>query len=68
MMDAGGPASDPGLCSRCRHATSQGNRRGSVFWRCLRADSDPGFLRYPPLPVERCSGFEAATPDTAGES
>jgi len=38
------------------------NRRGSVFYRCLRADTDPRFVRYPPLPVLQCSGYERRDP------
>ncbi|HEV8381904.1 MAG TPA: hypothetical protein VGQ29_09980 [Gemmatimonadales bacterium] len=34
------------------------NRRGSTFYRCLRADTDPRFVRYPPLPVLSCPGYE----------
>jgi hypothetical protein len=45
------------------------NSRGSVFLLCRRADADPRFSRYPPLPVSRCSGFaprgEAAGCDDA---
>lgn len=48
-----------GLCAACRFARAQPNARGSVFWRCGRAESDPRFLRYPPLPVRECPGFEA---------
>ena len=47
-----------GLCSRCRFASVQESGRGSRFWRCLRAESDAGFRRYPPLPVLRCPGYE----------
>ena len=47
-----------GLCSLCAFARVQPSARGSVFWRCLRAQSDPTFPSYPPLPVERCPGFE----------
>ena len=52
------PDPEVGLCARCRHAATQQSARGSVFWRCRRADTDPRLLRYPPLPVERCHGFE----------
>jgi hypothetical protein len=48
-----------GLCSICRSAQPQPNARGNTFWRCLRADEDRRFLKYPPLPVRRCPGFEA---------
>jgi hypothetical protein len=55
----GGPdAPEVGLCARCAHAAVQRSSRGSTFWRCRRADSDPAFRRYPPLPVLRCPGFE----------
>lgn len=47
-----------GLCTRCRFARAQESAKGSVFWRCLRADEDPRFRRYPPLPVLACSGFD----------
>ena len=47
-----------GLCARCRSARVQQSARGSRFWRCARADSDPAYRRYPPLPVLRCPGFE----------
>jgi hypothetical protein len=29
-----------------------------MFYRCLRADTDPRFVRYPPLPVLECPGYE----------
>jgi hypothetical protein len=51
-----------GLCADCRFAAVQQTRRGATFWRCRRADEDPRFLRYPPLPVTRCVGFEAGEP------
>lgn len=54
-----------GLCARCRHGAGQRNRRGSTFWRCRRADADPRFRRYPPLPVTRCDGFEEGVPSTS---
>jgi hypothetical protein len=47
-----------GLCGSCRHRREQASRRGSIFQRCARADSDPAFSRYPPLPVRRCAGHE----------
>ena len=48
-----------GLCGTCCHARVQQNARGSSFWRCARADTDPRFLRYPPLPVRSCAGHES---------
>ncbi len=47
-----------GLCARCRHARTQPTSRGSIFWRCLRAETDARYVRYPPLPVRACPGFE----------
>lgn len=51
-----------GLCLSCRWARRVTNRRGSVFFRCGRADGDPRFPRYPPLPVLVCEGFEEGDP------
>src|SRR2546430_15370659 len=47
-----------GLCLTCRWARTVTNRRGPTFLRCGRADTDPGFPRYPPLPVLQCRGYE----------
>src|SRR5207245_8960994 len=55
-----------GLCLTCRWMRSIANRRGSTFYRCGLADSDPRFPRYPPLPVLSCNGYERAGPDTEG--
>ena len=49
-----------GLCATCRFARTQETARGSTFWRCLRAETDPRFERYPRLPVEQCPGYERA--------
>lgn len=45
-----------GLCASCEHLRLLASRR-SVFVRCGLADSDPAFLRYPPLPVMACRGY-----------
>ncbi len=63
-----GPPPDAGLCARCRHARVQVSARGSRFWRCARADRDPRYRRYPPLPVTTCPGFEAAGPPEGSAS
>jgi hypothetical protein len=39
------------------------SRRGSTFYRCLRAETDDRFTRYPPLPVLACPGYERVSPD-----
>ena len=55
-----------GLCARCAYAARQQTARGSVFWRCRRAETDARFARYPRLPVVACPGFEDATdPDAS---
>jgi hypothetical protein len=55
-----GELPEVGLCSLCRHARRLHNARGSDFWQCLAAASDPSLPRYPRLPVERCRAFERA--------
>ena len=49
-----------GLCISCRWMRPAGNQRGSIFFRCTRADTDARFVRYPALPVLTCSGYEEA--------
>lgn len=51
-----------GLCATCRWMRTVTNRRGSVFYRCGRADDDPRFPKYPPLPVLTCPGYEPSAP------
>jgi hypothetical protein len=34
--------------------------RGSVFFLCRRAETDPAFPRYPRLPRLACAGYERA--------
>ena len=59
-----------GLCADCIHLRLLASPR-SVFARCALAERDPGFPRYPPLPVLRCAGHRPARlgerPDGAGE-
>jgi hypothetical protein len=47
----------PGLCRTCRHRELLRSRT-STFLRCGRAATDARFVRYPPLPVLACVGFE----------
>jgi len=56
---------DVGLCAECKHARVQRNARGSEFWRCLRAETDAEFVRYPALPVIQCAGCERASSSPA---
>jgi len=47
-----------GLCASCRHVEVITSSRQSTFYRCRRADDDPSFRKYPPLPVLVCRGYE----------
>jgi hypothetical protein len=50
---------DPGLCKTCRHSLCIRHPRGGLdYWRCLLADTDPRFAKYPGLPVLQCDGYE----------
>ena len=60
-MRSGDLDHDVGLCSVCRHARQQKTARGSRFWRCLRAEDDDRFVRYPRLPIVKCVGYEEAS-------
>ena len=67
LADSGG-AIAAGLCTDCRFSRIQRSAKGSVFLRCGRADDEPGWLRYPPLPVTTCEGFERADAHPRPES
>lgn len=58
------PVPDPrvGLCSLCREARRIVSAKGSEFWMCRRSERDPGFKKYPPLPVRSCPGYIAPCP------
>lgn len=46
-----------GLCFQCRFAHVVESGRGSVFYLCERSRTDPGFPKYPRLPVVKCAGY-----------
>ena len=46
-----------GLCASCAHARVIENDRGSRFYLCELAKTDPRFARYPRLPVVACAGW-----------
>lgn len=48
---------EAGLCTDCLHARRIESARGSVFFLCQLAVSDPQFPKYPRLPVLSCSGY-----------
>jgi hypothetical protein len=48
-----------GLCANCAFARRIESARGSRFVLCEKSRTDPGFAKYPRLPVIACSGFTA---------
>jgi hypothetical protein len=48
-----------GQCADCCFARVTSSAKGSNFWRCMLAERDDAFLKYPPLPVASCGGFQA---------
>jgi len=42
-------------------------RRGSVFYRCLRAQTDAAYRKYPPLPVRQCHGYQPQASEAAAD-
>jgi len=48
-----------GLCLCCQHVKLVGTDRGAVFYQCQRSGTDPGYPKYPRLPVLYCPGYEA---------
>jgi uncharacterized protein YciI len=54
------PAEAVGLCFTCRWKRCTTTRRDATFFRCARAETDARFVRYPPLPVRGCAGYEEA--------
>jgi hypothetical protein len=47
-----------GLCATCRHVETIVSARGSTFYLCQLALTDPRFSKYPTLPVLVCEGYE----------
>jgi hypothetical protein len=47
-----------GLCATCAHVSVIVSDRGSTFYACQRAKTDPRFPRYPRLPVVACFGYD----------
>jgi hypothetical protein len=51
-----------GLCADCLHSRRIESDRGSVFFLCQLALSNPQFQKYPRLPVLSCPGYEKTRP------
>ena len=60
------PLVQPGLCGVCRHVSRNDTRRGTVYFRCTRAQWDERLVRYPRLPVVACVGFEVSEVGVGG--
>ena len=56
-----------GLCINCKFVKQVDNRRGSSFFLCKKAETNPSFSKYPVLPVYQCSGFEPSGEVTDNE-
>jgi len=62
---SGDERSRVGVCTDCRHARRIVSAKGSSFWLCERAATEPSrFAKYPRLPVLVCTGLERALPDS----
>ncbi len=57
-----------GLCFDCAHARRIVSTRGSTFYRCARAEREPEYPKYPPLPMGVCKGYEKRTTDERGST
>ena len=57
-----------GLCVECRHTETIVSTRGSIFYLCQLAVTDPRFPKYPTLPVRACEGYEPSTERTTPEN
>jgi hypothetical protein len=55
--DTAGEERRVGLCGDCLHSQRIQSARGSTFYRCKLADTDPTFPKYPRLPVVHCAGY-----------
>jgi hypothetical protein len=63
-LKAEGDQTGAGLCESCVHSRKIVSDRGSIFWQCLLALTDPRFSKYPQLPVLLCSGYVAKSAES----
>jgi hypothetical protein len=56
-----------GLCWDCRWTRRLTSGRGSVFFLCRRAETEPAYPKYPPLPRLACAGYAPGPPPVAAE-
>jgi hypothetical protein len=50
-----------GLCADCSHARFITSDKASTFLQCQLSFTDPGFPKYPRLPVLMCNGYSGKT-------
>lgn len=56
---------EAGLCDACVWQRRVISGRGSEFVLCERSRLDPEYVRYPPLPVLRCAGFQSKSGESS---
>jgi hypothetical protein len=54
-----------GLCEHCQHVRVVESGRGSRFYMCTAAATEPRLRKYPPLPVLSCFAYKPRTPAPA---
>ncbi|WP_146373732.1 hypothetical protein [Symmachiella macrocystis] len=54
------PGLPPTLCRTCHHRRDIVSGTGSRFVLCELSLTDPRFAKYPPQPLFRCAGYQAA--------
>lgn len=57
------PEPPPGLCGDCRHARALATASGATRYRCLRAENDGRYEKWPRLPMLSCPGHEGGEPE-----
>ena len=57
VLPKSGMKVDAGLCATCAHQKIVTSDKGSEFSRCVLADKNLSYAKYPRLPVVRCAGF-----------
>ena len=56
------------LCQTCGQMREVISGRGSRFFLCRLAQTDRRYPKYPPQPVVRCAGYQAAPPERSDAS
>jgi hypothetical protein len=51
-----------GLCADCQWTRRVPSARGTLFFLCRRAETDPSYARYPRLPRLACPGYDGVRP------